>query len=319
VSVTATFSLTPRGPFSLAASIHFLAGFSPARYKGPDDGVLRLAFPVESASAEWPAAGFALRQPDGRDAPVVAEAATPLPDDVLERAKAQLARILSLDVDGSGFSAVGAADPVIAALQQRFDWLRPVCFSSPYEAAIWAVLSHRIRMSEAAGLKARIAVASGVRLSVAGAEVTAFPGPSALLAMEAFPGLPEVKLHRLQGLARAAAEGRLDAALLRAMPPEQALAELQRLPGIGPFSAELTLIRGAGAPDVFASSERRLHATMVELYGLPGSEPARLAEVARAWAPYRSWASVLLRSAHEARDPIRARVPKRRITETAAT
>jgi 3-methyladenine DNA glycosylase/8-oxoguanine DNA glycosylase len=39
----------------------------------------------------------------------------------------------------------------------------------------------------------------------------------------------------------------------------EALAHLQRLPGIGPFSAQLILIRGAGHPDVFPSDERRLH------------------------------------------------------------
>jgi DNA-3-methyladenine glycosylase II len=40
--------ITPRGPFSLAASMRFLEGFTPAAYRGASDGrVLRLAFPAD--------------------------------------------------------------------------------------------------------------------------------------------------------------------------------------------------------------------------------------------------------------------------------
>ena len=292
--------LVPRGPFSLAASSRFLSGFRPARYRGQDDGVLRLAFPVETPGGEWPTVGLAVHQrPDGS---VLADPTTALPADVRERTGTQLARILSLDVDGAGFPAVGAADPVVGALQRQFAGLRPVCFYSPYEAAIWAVLSHRIRIAQAAAIKSRLAAVLGVRRTVTGVEVAAFPGPAALLALDEFPGLPEVKLQRLRSLAVAAADGQLDGARLRATEPADALAELQHLPGIGPFSAELILIRGAGTPDLFPRSERLLHAAMVDLYGLPGSEPPRLAEVARGWAPYRSWASLLIRASRESGD-----------------
>jgi DNA-3-methyladenine glycosylase II len=40
-----TFTLVPRGPFSLAASIRFLEGFTPARYSSAPDGVLELVTP----------------------------------------------------------------------------------------------------------------------------------------------------------------------------------------------------------------------------------------------------------------------------------
>ena len=44
-----TFTLVPRGPFSLAASIRFLEGFTPASYSNAPDGVLELAFPAEGS------------------------------------------------------------------------------------------------------------------------------------------------------------------------------------------------------------------------------------------------------------------------------
>lgn len=47
----------------------------------------------------------------------------------------QLARILSLDVDGTRFAAIGERDPVIGRLQRRHPGLRPVGFFSPRLAA----------------------------------------------------------------------------------------------------------------------------------------------------------------------------------------
>ncbi|MEV4067924.1 hypothetical protein AB0J22_48075, partial [Nonomuraea dietziae] len=68
-------------------------------------------------------------------------------------------------------------------------------------------------------------------------------------------------------------------------------------PGVGPFSAGLILIRGAGAPDAFPGDEPRLFATLREVYGLPhDAPPAAYRRLADTWRPYRSWASFLFRA-----------------------
>jgi DNA-3-methyladenine glycosylase II len=54
-----TFTLVPRGPFSLTASIKFLEGFTPAWYSSAPDGVLELAFPAEGS---WRTAGVRVSQ-----------------------------------------------------------------------------------------------------------------------------------------------------------------------------------------------------------------------------------------------------------------
>ena len=131
-----TFTLAAQGPFSLAASIRFLEGFTPAAFGGTADQPLEAAFPVEGT---WQTAGVRVREhPGGVACEVVAPAAPGR--DLLAAVRAQVARILSLDVDGSGFPAVGERDPVIAGLQRRYPGLRPVAFWSPYEAAAWAVI-----------------------------------------------------------------------------------------------------------------------------------------------------------------------------------
>jgi DNA-3-methyladenine glycosylase II len=214
-------------------------------------------------------------------------------------ARAQIARILSLDVDGTGFPSIGEHDTVVAGLQADYPGLRPVCFHSPYEAAAWTIIGNRIRMSQAAAIKARLARDHGQGVNVAGRRLHAFPAPRALRELKRVPGLTDIKVERLHAIADAALDGHLDAATLRGQDADQALKDLQRLPGIGPFSAELILIRGAGHPDVFPTAEPRVHRAMTAEYHLDettANGPARLAEIADAWHPYRSWVALLLRA-----------------------
>jgi DNA-3-methyladenine glycosylase II len=309
-----SFELPVHGPFSLAASRRFLEGFAPARYRGsPDGGPLRLAFPVEGSGR---GVGVAVRQrADGAVlAEVVGEAAGDVggvaagaPGAVPERLPEQLARILSLDVDGTGFAAVRAADPVVDLLSGRHPGLRPVTFCSPYEAACWAVLAQRQTMVTAAGLKEGIAQRYGTHHRVEGVDLFAFPAPAVLWGVAHDLPLPEIKRSRLQQLAAAALDGLLDGARLRALPVEAARAAVQELPGMGPLSADLVVLRGAGAPDAFPVAEPRLHDSMATLYGLVEPTVAELAAVAERWAPYRSWVSVLIRADRE-----RAVTPLRR-------
>ena len=301
-----TFTLVPRGPFSLAASIGFLEGFTPASYSGAADGMLELAFPVEGS---WRTVGVRVRQ-DGADAaagemgtgPVRAEIVSPAApgSDLMAEVRPQVERILSLDVDGSGFPAVGERDPVVGEVQRRYPGLRPVGFWSPYEAAVWTIIGHRIRITQAAAIKARIAERLGEPVSFGGRVVHAFPSPQRLTKLDTFPGLAGRKPEWLRSLAQAALDGQLDAARLRAMPHEEAMADLKKLPGIGDFSAGLTLLRGAGAPDAVPGQEPRLARAVALAYGLAGpAGPGQLREISENWRPYRTWVTLLLRTALE--------------------
>ena len=77
---------------------------------------------------------------------------------------------------------------------------------------------------------------------------------------------------------------------------EAAVEELQRLPGVGPFTAQGIVVRGAGEPDYLATAEPRLARAAALAYGLDAPlAPEELARRGEAWRPYRSWVSVLLR------------------------
>ncbi len=285
------FRIAPRGAFSLAASTVFLEGFTPAAYERSAPGHLHLAF---SADGTRLPGGACVRQPRRL---ILVEAFGPA-DPVAVRD--QVRRILSLDADGSGFTAVGRRDPVIRRLQRRYRGLRPVCFNSPYEAAAWSLIGNRIRISQAARIKEAMARELGDPVDIHGDVRHAFPSPGRLATLEGFSGLSGRKAAWLRSLGAAAESGALEAERLRSLPIEEALAELQELPGVGPFSAELTLVRGAGLPDHLPVAEPRLGRAVALAYGLdrpPG--PARIRRMAEPWRPYRAWVAVLLRTALE--------------------
>lgn len=287
------------GPFDLSASARFLEGFAPARQVAVA-GDLPLAF---TSSPSWRPVGALVRQaePNG---PVLLRLAAE-PDDVPDAVR-HVRRILSLDVDGTGFSALADRDPVVRELQARFPGMRPVLFPSPYEAACWSILSQRVKMTQAAALKERIARRVGGRVAVPagagelpGIQLDTFPAPRRLAGLDRVPLVSEVKSSRLRTVAEAALAGELDANRLRSMPADEALRALARLPGIGQFSAELILLRGAGHPDVFATAEPRLHEAITTAYGLRDPSVPELARVADVWRPYRTWVSVLFRIRRE--------------------
>jgi DNA-3-methyladenine glycosylase II len=295
MSAETSFSIEPRGPFTLPSAARFIAGWTAASRSDREQGenVVRLGFLVDDWSGR---AGVVLRQDDDgivRGEIVESSAADP------GRIRAQAARILSLDHDATGYAEVGDRDPVVGELQRAWGWLRPVLFHSPYEAACWAVISTRLRQPVAVKVRDRLAADHGGSLSVEGRQFLTFPAPNRLLAVPVVEGLSQEKLRRLHGIAHAALAGRLDRERLLALDPEQAIEELLELPGIGPFYSRLLLVRAVGPTDVIPLGEPRLRAAAAARYQAPHvvSDDEAFLELAEQWRPFRTWVGVLLRAA----------------------
>jgi DNA-3-methyladenine glycosylase II len=289
------FELTPQGPFSLQAAASF--GFGPTEGGTPAyDGTMRLAFPVDGGRGH---AGAVLRQrtPDG-PVSVELQLAGGAESDA---ARAQLARMLSLDHDGEAFERLGQSDPVLGSLQRAHPGQRPVLFPSPYEAAAWSVISARRPGAQGARVRAQLGTDLGASFELDGVAYPAFPQPERLLELElaTVPGLNEVKVQRLHGVARAALAGELDVARLQALGPEAAYEDVQRLPGIGPFYAGLIVLRASGFADALAGlPEPKGAAFAAHYYGRPEPLDGKaFAELAERWRPFRTWAAVLIRLA----------------------
>lgn len=282
-------TITPDGAFSLVAAANF--GFGPNTGRPlPEADSMSLAFVTDDFSHQ--AAACITQDATGTvHADVYGEAD-------IDQVGAQIRRVLSLDQSGSAWAEVGRRDPVIGRLQTALPGLRPVLFHSPYEAAAWSVLSQRRHRTQAAALRKRLSATHGRVFELPTGGVEAFPTPKDLLRIDSFPGFEPLRIERLHGIARAALDGRLDPGPLLAMPPEDAMAALQRLPGIGPMYAGLILLRSTGATDVMTLGEPRLPAYVRHFYQLPHNpSPGELANLADGWRPFRTWAAVLIRVA----------------------
>ncbi|WP_235577412.1 hypothetical protein, partial [Rathayibacter sp. Leaf294] len=143
----------------------------------------------------------------------------------LDAATEQVRRLLSIDIDGRGWPDVAARDGVIADAQARLPGFRPCGFFSPYEAAVWTVLSRRLQIRQAAAIKTRLTQQLG--------DDGAFPSPAALRA--ASLDLPDRKAEYLHAIAEAALDGQLSGSHLRTLQPAEAFVQVQSILGSSPW------------------------------------------------------------------------------------
>ncbi|MFI5262183.1 MAG: DNA-3-methyladenine glycosylase family protein [Candidatus Limnocylindrales bacterium] len=282
-----TFTLLPRGPFSLGlAASHVFGPRDPA----PVRPLMRLAFCVDGYAQ---LAGVVLTErSDGAIAGEIRGATD------IAAVRDQVARIVSLDHDGTGWPAVGRRDSLIGRLQARYPGFRPVLHHSPYEAAAWAVLAGHRSGRQADSLRRRLGESLGRTFLLDGEELTAFPTPQAILDAPALPLPSPEQDRRLRAVARAALDGVLDPARLRALDPDEARARIQALPGLGPFYAGLVAIRAVGPTDAPTVEGDRLLGVLRHYEGDEAPrDTAGLTSRMERWRPFRTWSVVLLRRA----------------------
>ncbi|HEY6812069.1 MAG TPA: hypothetical protein VI074_05190 [Propionibacteriaceae bacterium] len=289
---TTTRALPIVGPFDLREVA--LMGFG-HRDEHSFDGVMRMAFCLDGDYERQ--VGVEARQFGDRLELQAQSLGDPLSDAEVEALGKQVARVVSLDHDGDAFHQLCLADPVLARVHMKAPGFRPALFYSPYEAALWSIISARRTRSQGITVRARMSELYGAGFELSGTRTLCVPTPSALLEIESVPGLPADRLPRLHAAAEAAQRGLLDADRLRAMPPEDAKAELQQLPGIGPFYSSLIVIRACGHADAPTLGEPRSRAAIEQAYGIDhelGDE--ELLALAERWRPFRTWISVMMRA-----------------------
>ncbi|MDQ6919525.1 MAG: DNA-3-methyladenine glycosylase 2 family protein [Candidatus Dormibacteraeota bacterium] len=286
--VQTEIAIKPHGPFSWDAANDVGRNFGPVRHNWQEAGAVRMTFLLDGT---FEPVGVDLRFEDGALRGEVAGT-----DDIgaVER---QVARVFSLDVDGTAYPEIGRREPKVGGLMVALPGLRPVCFTSPYETAAWAVTSQRISMRQAAAIKGRLIAEHGHPLTLGGVEVRCFPSPERLLEVKAVPGLAPEKVDRLHGVARAALDGLLDCARLRALGDDAGPASVRVIPGIGPFWASGIYLRGCGIQDVFPDEPVSI-AALGQLHGAGDDLSAdQIRGLTDVYSPFRMWVCFLLRVA----------------------
>jgi DNA-3-methyladenine glycosylase II len=302
-------TFTPDGPFSLDPVRKMGCGFLLGTRACSPDGAVRVAFPSDGSfqivGAKLTAVPKANASPGSNKAKSPDADDTGSPDASVDvalygaaepgRVKAQLARALCLDHDARPFAQLLARDPALTRVASRRPGFRPVVAYSPYVMAAWCILSQRLAMAQAARIQVRMSETFGDVIDVDGVRIASFPRPESILSVKSFPSVADEKWTRLRGVAEAALHGELDAARLLSLPYDFARAKLMSLRGVGAWSADGTLIRGAGPTDVLPITEPRLHAAVGHTYGLGrAATTEEVLSISESWRPFRTWVSVLL-------------------------
>lgn len=125
------------------------------------------------------------------------------------------------------------------------------------------------------------------------------PGPESLLQIpgEALraAGLSPQKISYLKDLAVRVVDGRLNLGDLPELPDEEAIQTLDKVKGIGRWTAQMFLIFSLGRTDVLPVDDLGLRKAVHEAYklqGLPTAEELR--KIAEPWHPYCSLATIYL-------------------------
>lgn len=108
-------------------------------------------------------------------------------------------------------------------------------------------------------------------------------------------GLSRAKVKTLRAIADAVASGGLDFARLNRLPDAEIIAQLTRLHGVGPWTADIYLLFALRRADAFAAGDLALQIAAQRAFGLaerPG--PTALLELAERWRPWRAAAARLL-------------------------
>ena len=169
----------------------------------------------------------------------------------------------------------------------------PGCFD-PFEMAVRAVLGQQVTVKAARTIAGRVTTALGNEVTTPFEDLTrAFPLPETIVALEG-PiedrlgplGVTGVRARSILAIAQALTAGTLT--LSHHADPEKERETLLALPGIGPWTVDYIAMRALGWPDAFLDTD---YGVKKALSAIP---PKDLADLSRAWSPWRSYATITL-------------------------
>jgi AraC family transcriptional regulator, regulatory protein of adaptative response / DNA-3-methyladenine glycosylase II len=196
---------------------------------------------------------------------------------------ASVRRLFDLDADPMVIDTALARDRTLRPLVRARHGVRVPGAIDPFEVSVRAVLGQQVSVAGATTLAGRLVERFGSPVpGIAALGLThLFPDPVTLAEADLTEvGLTRARARAVNTLAAAVASGELE--LHRARDLDHTLAELQALPGFGPWTAHYVAMRACGERDAFPASDLGLRRVL-------GDDPDARAE---AWRPWRAYGAV---------------------------
>jgi DNA-3-methyladenine glycosylase II len=249
-----TFAMTASPPFRLDLTVWALRRRPDNVVDTWDGRTYRRALEVDGAAIEVAAVQAG--------SPVAPRLAVQLTGDRLDEgseqaARGALTRLLGLDRDLSPFYELAKADPVLRTLAKRFRGVKPPRFPTLFECIVSAVACQQLTLTVGVRLINRLTDTYGP--TPANSILHVFPTPISIarLAPEALRplGFSGSKSRSIVELARAIRTGTFAPSAVGTLGDREAVQMLERLRGVGRWTAEYALLRGLGRLHVFPGDD----------------------------------------------------------------
>jgi DNA-3-methyladenine glycosylase II len=164
-------------------------------------------------------------------------------------------RMLGVDRDLAHFELAAARLDWLRELAHRMHGVKPPRYPTLWEAFVNTIAFQQVSLEAASAITRRLIVAFGRPIEREGVLLYAFPGVEQVLSANDTSlrtvGFSAGKLATLRRVGEALAARTLDEAMLEEQSSADASATLQRIKGLGPWTAAVILLRGLGRLDVF--------------------------------------------------------------------
>lgn len=170
-----------------------------------------------------------------------------------------IARMLGTQIDLRDWNRRVRAFPWLAHLAKRLRGLNPPRYPELWEALCHGIVFQQLSITAAASIMQRFVQRFSKPIGHVAFPLYPFPRPEAIAAASSTSlrsiGLSKMKATYLGDAAREILAGRIDLGAIGALSGDEASVALQKIRGIGKWSAANILLRGFGRLDVFPPAD----------------------------------------------------------------
>ncbi len=280
--------LITRGPFHLEATVRVLQRRPTNLVDRWEDGrYVRVLRSERGHAVVEVDNGGTIDAPDVRVSMRLGKEAVTPTEDVLRAVR----EILGLDVDPAPLQKLADAERKLRPTASALRGMRPPRFPALFETFANVIPFQQVSLDAGVAVVRRLVERFGTRVEDGERVLYAFPEAD-VVADARLPslrrcGLSARKAESLRSLAREVASGGLIGEMLAEKSTADALETLTELPGIGPWSAALVLLRGFRRLDVFPSGDVGVQRGLGALLSL--ESPAALQRVVERFGDRRGY------------------------------
>lgn len=198
-------------------------------------------------------------------------------EDVETREKAEAVRItreiLGLDLDPHAPQRRAEAEPALRATAAALRGMRPPRYPELFETFANVIPFQQVSLQAGMSVVAKLIQRFGEAITIDGQPRPLFPSAAAVADARLDSlrrcGMSARKSQALRSIARAIAAGDLTSASIAALSSAEAMERLVELPGIGPWSAALVLLRGFRRLELFPQADSGAEGSLAALLELP--------------------------------------------------